>query len=189
MMLRNLKISQNQKSTYFASLAVAVTLLLTAGCSNAPTDSTGAPSGVISQPPASSSEAGSGALTATLTEDGDLLIDKASLSGEPVFYAYEADGTPLELIAAVASDNSVRLVFNTCQVCYDSGRGYYLFEKGSLVCQNCGNRFGIDQMGKQSGGCNPIPVGEQAITEDETSITVSADYLKEAAIVFENWKS
>lgn len=188
MMQRKLKLFQAKKTAYYASLVTAAALLLTAGCSSAPTSSSSAPSGAASQPPASYSEAGLGALPATLTEDGSLLIDKASLSGEPTFYAYEADGTPLELIAAVASDDSVRLAFNTCQVCYDSGRGYYLFENGSLVCQNCGNRFGIDQMGTQRGGCNPIPVSEQAVTEDETSITVSVDYLKEAAVVFENWK-
>ncbi len=171
----------------FAGFAVMVALVLLTACGKAPAGP-GSSSGTAQQSSPSSSKAATEAVQATLAEDGSLIIPTQELSGTPVFYAYEAEGTPLELVAVLASDDTMRVAFNTCQVCYDSGRGYYLFEKGALVCQNCGNRFLIDQIGLQQGGCNPIPVADAAKTEEEGNLLVSADYLKEAAAVFENWK-
>ena len=45
----------------------------------------------------------------------------------------------MEIVAVKALDGSIRTAFNTCQVCYNSGRGYYQQEGNELVCQNCGN--------------------------------------------------
>ena len=61
--------------------------------------------------------------------------------------------------------------FNTCQVCYDSGRGYYVQEGDVLVCQNCGNRFSAEQVELIKGGCNPVPIDSENKTDDGTTIT------------------
>ncbi|MDR2445448.1 MAG: DUF2318 domain-containing protein [Spirochaetaceae bacterium] len=68
-------------------------------------------------------------------------------------------GTRLEVLAVKAPDGTVRTAFNTCQVCYASGRGFYKQQGTVLVCQNCGNRFRMSQVGLRSGGCNPVPIG------------------------------
>lgn len=126
---------------------------------------------------------------AKLSEDGDLIIPIAEVSEKANFYEYEADGTKLEVIAVKADDGTIRTAFNTCQVCYSSGRGYYKQEGDYLVCQNCGNSFKASDVEVSKGGCNPVPIFDENKTVDETNITISKDFLNEAKVIFENWKS
>lgn len=118
----------------------------------------------------------------------DVTINISELSATPKFFAAEANGTKMEIVAVVASDGTVRTAFNTCQVCYSSGRGYYEAEGDELVCQNCGNRFTGDAVGLQSGGCNPVPISAEQRTEKDGVITIPGSLLSEASIIFENWK-
>jgi uncharacterized membrane protein len=92
-------------------------------------------------------------------------------------------------LAVKASDGSIRTAFNTCRVCYDSGRGYYEQEGNALVCQNCGNRFSPDQVEVAANGCNPVPIFPENKTVDDTSITISGEFLNEAKVIFANWKT
>lgn len=129
--------------------------------------------------------------TGTDTEQNtanDLIIPIADISDTAIFYPVEIDGVNLEVLAVKAPDGSIRTAFNTCQICYDSGRGYYKQEGNELVCQNCGNRFGLDQIEVQSNGCNPVPILADNKTVDDKNITISGDYLAEAKVIFENWK-
>ena len=118
----------------------------------------------------------------------DLTIKVSELSQTPRFYATEANGTKMEVIALLAADGTVRTAFNTCQVCYSSGRGYYKAEGDELVCQNCGNRFTGDAVGMENGGCNPVPITEKDRSEKDGVITVSGDILSQASAIFANWK-
>lgn len=118
----------------------------------------------------------------------DLTIPVSELSETPKFYATEANGTNMEIIALVASDGSVRTAFNTCQVCFSSGRGYYEADGSALVCQNCGNRFTGDAVGVKDGGCNPVPITESNRSEKDGIITISGELLSEASVIFANWK-
>ncbi|KUK52124.1 MAG: hypothetical protein XD78_2191 [Desulfotomaculum sp. 46_296] len=73
-------------------------------------------------------------------------IPKSEISFTVTFYLYKLDGINMEVIAVKAADGTVRMALNICQVCYDSGRGYYIQEGNYVVCQNCGNKFYIDQI-------------------------------------------
>ncbi len=57
-----------------------------------------------------------------------------------------------------------------------------------LVCNNCGNRFPLAKVGLVRGGCNPVPIAEEARTEDAQFIVVAKAFLEEAAPLFLNWK-
>lgn len=134
--------------------------------------------------------AGTGALAAAVAvADQDLVIPIGDISPTASYYPVDIDGTRLEVLAVQAPDGSLRTAFNTCQVCYDSGRGYYKQDGSALVCQNCGNRFGMDQVEVASGGCNPVPIFPENKTVSDTSITISAEYLSEAKAIFANWKT
>ncbi|MDF2541206.1 MAG: uncharacterized protein K0S47_924 [Herbinix sp.] len=122
-----------------------------------------------------------------VVKDADLVIPIDEVTDTATFYPVEIDGTKMEVIAVVAPDKSVRTAFNTCQVCYSSGRGYYVQEGDSLVCQNCGNRFGMNDVEVTKGGCNPVPITPEYKTVDDTNITISKDFLTEAKVIFENW--
>ena len=125
----------------------------------------------------------------TASSTGNLIIPKSEITETAKFYPYLVGGTKMEVIAVKASDGSIRTAFNTCQVCYNSGRGYYKQEGNELVCQNCGNRFKIDQVELQKNGCNPVPILTDNKTDDGTNITISQDFLTQNKGLFSNWKT
>jgi len=125
----------------------------------------------------------------TLDASGDLVIPVSSISEKASFYPMTVDGTKLEVIAVKAPDGTIRTAFNTCQVCYSSGRGYYKQDGDVLVCQNCGNRFAMSDVEISKGGCNPVPIFDESKTVDDSNITISGDYLKQATQIFQNWKT
>jgi len=127
-------------------------------------------------------------LTGPNVKNGSLVIPKAGITAQARFFAVTVDGVKMEVLAVKASDGSIRTALNTCQVCFDSGRGWYVQQGDVLVCQNCGNRFKVDQIELQKNGCNPIPITKDLKTEDAKSITIKADILVQAKPFFGRWK-
>lgn len=119
---------------------------------------------------------------------GDLKVLKSEVSTTAKFYSYQAGKTKMEVLAVKASDGTIRTALNTCQVCFDSGRGYYKQQGDELVCQNCGNRFQLDQIEKIKGGCNPVPIMNEDKTEDDDYIVISHAFLEENQGLFANWR-
>jgi uncharacterized membrane protein len=157
---------------------VAVAIIILSGLKpDAPETAIESPANTYAQPS-----------TATGSENTqDLVIQKSGITETAEFIAYKAGSTNMEVIAVKGSDGAIRTALNTCQVCYDSGRGYYVQEGDELVCQNCGNRFSIDEVGNTKFGCNPVPVTEQ--TEDGQTITISGQFLADSAKLFKEWKA
>ncbi len=163
--------SSNKIRLFVALLAVCAALVFGAGCSAK------AEQAPVKTEAAAAKEAGE-----------DLLIPVSGLTEEPQFYPYSVNGKDMEIIALTASDGSVRTAFNTCQVCYSSGNGYYKVKGDTLVCQNCGNQFGFDEIALTRGGCNPVPITEEERKEQDGNLVISADYLGKASQLFANWK-
>lgn len=120
--------------------------------------------------------------------NGDITIIKSEVTATAQFIPYDADGTKMEIIAVKAPDGTVRTAFNTCQVCFDSGRGYYQQKGDELICQNCGNRFTISQIEKIKGGCNPVPILPENKTDDGSKIVIAKNFLLENQGLFAKWK-
>lgn len=118
-------------------------------------------------------------------KDGKITISKAELSNHPLYVNYDSKGTTVQLIAVKASDNSARVSLNTCQACNPSPRAYFLEQNGRLVCQNCGNVFKMDSVGKSSFGCNPMSIPYEV---SGNSVTVKTSDLDSFAVKFKNWK-
>lgn len=123
-----------------------------------------------------------------LVKDNDIVIQVKDITDTPSFYPANINGTDLEVIAVKAPDGTIRTAFNTCQVCYNSGKGYYKVEGDQLVCQNCGNRFGVDDVEVTKGGCNPVPITNEYKTTNSENITISKDILAQAVTIFQKWK-
>lgn len=119
---------------------------------------------------------------------GDLQILKSQVTSRARFYPYSAGGIKMEVLAVKASDGTIRTAFNTCQVCFDSGRGFYTQQGDELVCNNCGNRFQIDQIAKIKFGCNPIPILTENRTDSGKYITISKAFLEKNKTFFKRWK-
>lgn len=124
----------------------------------------------------------------SISSGENLTIPVSELTESAEFYPVNVDGTEMEVIAVKTSDGTIRTAFNTCQICYDSGNGYYKQEGDKLVCQNCGNSFTMDQVGESAGGCNPWPILESDRTVADDEIQISYDFLKDSADIFANWK-
>lgn len=120
--------------------------------------------------------------------DGDIVIPVSEITEKAKFYKANINGVELEAFAVKAPDGTIRTAFNTCQVCYSSGRGYYEQEGDVLVCQNCGNRFKMSDVEVTRGGCNPVPITEENKTVNDDTITISKEFLAEATSIFKNWK-
>ena len=124
-----------------------------------------------------------------LPAGSDLTIQAAEIGTEASYFDYDAGGTVVEVLAVRAPDDSVRLALNTCQVCNGSPYAYFVQENDVFVCQNCQNRFASEDVGKQSGGCNPVPITGELYTEENGVITIPAAVLDANAARFENWKN
>lgn len=124
----------------------------------------------------------------SIQNNTDLIIKKNEVSQVAKFYPYRAGRTYMEVVAVKASDGSIRTAFNTCQICFASGRGYYKQEGDVLVCQNCGNRFTVDQVELIKGGCNPVPITSDYKTDNGDKIIISKDFLEANKDLFANWK-
>ncbi len=138
--------------------------------------------------PAVQTQAPAAKTEAPAVTGGGIVIPVKDVTETATFYPITVDGVKMEALAVKAPDGTIRTALNTCQVCYDSGRGYYKQEGDVLVCQNCGNRFRTSDVEKVKGGCNPVPVlTEDKIVTDDT-ITISAEFLQKAKVLFSNWK-
>lgn len=127
-------------------------------------------------------------LTEGVLDGIDLKLTKADITEKATFYPYKEAGTYMEIIALKASDGTIRTALNTCQVCFDSGKGYYEQVGDTLVCQNCGNVFGVNDVEIVKGGCNPVPILQENKTEDGEFITISGEFLDANKDYFERWK-
>lgn len=124
----------------------------------------------------------------TLVTDTDINIVKSEISDQVKFYGYKDNDTYMEVMAVKATDGTIRTALNTCQICYDSGRGYYIQQGDTVVCQNCGNVFNIDDIQVIKGGCNPIPIMEENRKEDDSNITIEKAFLQANKDYFSYWK-
>ena len=138
--------------------------------------------------PAVQTQAPAAKTEAPAAQSGDIVIPVKDVTETATFYPITVDGVKMEALAVKAPDGTIRTALNTCQVCFDSGRGYYKQEGDVLVCQNCGNRFRTSDVEKVKGGCNPVPVlTEDKVVTDDT-ITIPAEFLQQAKVLFGNWK-
>ena len=116
-----------------------------------------------------------------------LAIQVADLTAEPSFIDWKQDGVAMQLLALKNSGGEVQLAYNTCQSCAGSPYAYFEYENGVLTCQNCGNRFGLDSVGRVAGGCNPKPVSNYAAEGD--AVIIPASELAAVAPAFKTWKA
>ncbi|MGN0521678.1 MAG: DUF2318 domain-containing protein [Eubacterium sp.] len=119
---------------------------------------------------------------------GDIVIDESSVSETASFYDYDSNGTTVEVFAVKASDGTVRLALNTCQVCNGSPYAYFVQQGNNFICQNCKNAFERDSIGTVHGGCNPVPLTESDYQLSDGKITITSDFLEQHTSEFSNWK-
>lgn len=118
----------------------------------------------------------------------DLQIRSNEIGSLASYYNYDAEGITVQVMAVRASDGTVRLALNTCQECNGSPYAYFVQEGDEFICQNCGNHFASVVIGKENGGCNPVPITESIYTKQDEVLIVPASFLEDNAYRFANWK-
>ena len=116
-----------------------------------------------------------------------LAIQVAELTAEPAFIDWKQDGVNMQLLALKNDGGEVQLAYNTCQSCAGSPYAYFEYANGTLTCQNCGNRFGLDSVGRVAGGCNPKPVS--SYSEEGDMVVIPTAELTSVAPAFKTWKA
>lgn len=127
--------------------------------------------------------------TAPAVSGDDIVIQTGDVGTEASYFDYDANGVTVQVFAVRASDGTVRLALNTCQVCNGSPYAYFEQDGDWFICQNCKNRFASTDVGIASGGCRPVPITEETYTEQDGTITIPASFLEENAALFKNWKN
>lgn len=115
---------------------------------------------------------------AILDVNGNIIIDQNNITKDANFYSYQKENTKIEIIALKASDGTVRLAFNTCQACNPAKHAYFLQSGNYLVCQNCGTKIFIDDVGVATNGCNPIPILDKDKSFVGDSIVLARDFIE-----------
>jgi len=122
----------------------------------------------------------------TIIVDNDLIIKVSEITEKALFFPMEIEGVRMEVLAVKAPDNTIRTALNTCEVCYPSGRGFFVQVNTELVCQNCGRRFQMSQVEEQIGGCHPVGIFPENKTVTEKTITISKEFLAQNKVYFES---
>lgn len=89
--------------------------------------------------------------------DSFINIPLSDVTTEAKWYEYDFDGKKMKFFMVKASDGSIKTAFDACDVCYTEKKGYRQ-EGDYMICNNCGNRYLIDDLGtknKKQGGCWP----------------------------------
>jgi len=114
-------------------------------------------------------------------QGGKVAIPLTTLDdGKAHFYALASGGKTITFFLMKANDGSIRTAFDACMACNHAKLGYR--QEGSLVvCNNCGMGFDPTEIGKVTGGCNPIPVDKSM---DGKMIVLKAKDLEAGAQYF-----
>ncbi|MFR5794348.1 MAG: hypothetical protein ACLUI3_01395 [Christensenellales bacterium] len=100
---------------------------------------------------------------------GDMTIALDTLGETPAFADGTIDGQPMQVIAVRDSDGTVRLSYNTCQVCQGSPWAYSSCKTASLSARTAATLFPFRY--RQGGyGCMPLMVPAYTLTD--TSVVI-----------------
>jgi len=67
-----------------------------------------------------------------------------------------------------------RAAANACVVCFKTYKGFHQ-EGDEIVCNNCGNRYPIEKIATEKGGCNPGPINPNLEVKNGQIIIKQAD--------------
>lgn len=96
-------------------------------------------------------------ITGSATALEQVKIPLSEISQTAKWYEYDSNGVKIKFFVVKASDGNIKTGFDACDICYKFKKGYRQ-EGDYLVCNNCGKRFAINDLGsenKNPGGCWP----------------------------------
>jgi len=110
---------------------------------------------------------------------GEVKLDAAQFSDNQAhFYNIEMPDGKIIYFFVVKDKNGVyRAAANACAVCFTTYKGFRQ-EGDEIVCNNCGNRYPIEKIATEKGGCNPGPINPDLEVRGGEIIVKQADIEK-----------
>ena len=91
------------------------------------------------------------------------------------FYNVEmSDGKRIYFFVVKDRNGIYRAAANACVVCFKTYKGFRQ-EGDEIVCNNCGNRYPIEKIATEKGGCNPGPINPNLEVKDGQIIINQTD--------------
>jgi uncharacterized membrane protein len=117
----------------------------------------------------------------------NVVIDSHEVGKHATYYNYKNGETIIQLFSVKATNESVRVLFNTCNACNPSPNAYFIQDGDYFVCQNCKNRFHRDEIGlTKTYGCSPIAILDEDKKIDNDLIIISSNFIESYQSQFEN---
>ncbi len=109
-------------------------------------------------------------------QNGKIQIDVTGFEDNIArFYNTELSSEKTIYFFVVQDENGVhRAAANECQVCYAAKRGFRQ-EGNEMVCNNCQNRYPIEKIATEKGGCNPGPINPNLTVKNNQIIITQAE--------------
>lgn len=76
-----------------------------------------------------------------------------------------ASGKIVYFFVVKDKNGKYRAAANACQVCFSQKKGFRQ-EGNEMVCNNCGNRYPLEKIATEKGGCNPAPISPDLAVKD-----------------------
>ncbi|MBL7156366.1 MAG: DUF2318 domain-containing protein [Candidatus Pacebacteria bacterium] len=92
-------------------------------------------------------------------ENGKVILAEESFENtEANFYNTKlSNGKTVYYFVVRDKQGIFRAAANACQVCFDSRTGFR--QQGDyMVCNTCGNKYPLEKIATEKGGCNPGPI-------------------------------
>lgn len=115
---------------------------------------------------------------------GKIELDANLFSGtKAVFYNTQMPSGKTIYFFVVKDKNGIyRAAANACQVCFSAHKGFHQ-EGNEIVCDNCGNRYPIEKIATEKGGCNPAPINPNLPVKNG-KITIEQSELEQVSGLF-----
>lgn len=110
--------------------------------------------------------------------DEEIKLPAATFTDNKVhFYNAEINGKTIYFFVAKDKNGVYRAAANGCQVCFEANKGFRQ-EGDEVVCNNCGNRYPLEKIATEKGGCNPAPINPNLEVKSGQVVVRKADLLK-----------
>jgi uncharacterized membrane protein len=109
--------------------------------------------------------------------DGQAMIDtKVFDDGKAHYYNTEISNKTVYFFVVKDKNGVYRAAGNACQVCSDARQGFV--QVGDFMqCNTCGNKYPLDKIATEKGGCNPVPVNPN-LQEQNGKLIINQSELK-----------
>lgn len=112
----------------------------------------------------------------TVSIENETVIIAEKDVGDGVAHYYNTklpNGDTVYFFIVKSADGKLRAAANGCQVCGAALQGFHQ-EGDFMVCNTCGNKYPLNKIATEKGGCNPAPINpDLKITDGNVKITLN----------------